>query len=59
MSCLPNRSAREKRLHRAFRHYVYKDHPLNLVRCSGCREAAGFLSVPGYEGVLEYPTCDA
>lgn len=57
MSCMPNRSEREKRLWRAFYHYVRRNHDLNPAGCDGCREAAAFLTIPGYEGDAEYPTC--
>ncbi len=54
---MPNRSERERRLMRAFEHYIWRDHELDAVRCHGCREACGFLTVPGYEGDTDYPTC--
>jgi hypothetical protein len=58
MSCLPSDwTEREHRLMRAFRHAVYGDHPHNAVRCAGCREVSGFLTVPGYRGDTGYPTC--
>lgn len=57
MSCLPQRGEREQRLMRAFHHYVYRNHDLDPAGCAGCREAAGFLTIPGYEGDIEYPVC--
>lgn len=58
VSCQPSTwTERERRLVRALAHAVRRDHPLNPARCHGCREAAGFLTVPGYEGDTEYPTC--
>lgn len=58
MSCLPSDwNEREMRLMRAFRHQTHRSHPLDVAGCAGCREVAGFLTVPGYQGDTEYPTC--
>ena len=58
MSCLPSDwSAREQRLMRALRHVMHAKHPLDVSVCAGCCEAAGFLTIPGYQGDEEYPTC--
>lgn len=42
---------------RALRHAMLRDHPFDGATCFGCREVAGFLTVPGYQGNTEYPTC--
>lgn len=57
MSYNPGRTAREQRLLRALQHLARKDHHLTPSTCAGCLEVAGFLTVAGYEGDLEYPLC--
>ena len=57
MSCLPGYSEREQRLMRALRHYAYLNHVFEPTRCDGCLEVAAFLTVAGYEGDTDYPTC--
>jgi hypothetical protein len=42
---------------RAFEHYAFKNHELRPAECAGCLEAAAFLTIRGYEGNTEYPTC--
>lgn len=42
-----------EKLLRAFRHYVYRNHPFEPSRCEGCLEGAGFLTTPGYQGTDE------
>lgn len=42
---------------RGFRHYVHRNHPLDPAGCHGCREAMGFLTVPGYQGDADNPIC--
>lgn len=37
------------KLERAFRHWVYRNHP-HIPSCEGCVEAAAFLALPGYQG---------
>ena len=54
MSCTPGYSRREAALMQALRHLMYKNHPLEPVRCEGCRELAAFLALPGYAG-SDYP----
>jgi hypothetical protein len=43
------------RLKRALFHLMHKDHPLIPAKCHGCREAALFLTVAGYDGDKDYP----
>ena len=42
------------RLHRAFAHWVYRNHDYRPT-CLGCVEAAAFLAIPGYKGNLDDP----
>ena len=57
MSCQPNMTERERRMLRAFKPYAFANHKLSPSTCAGCLEAAGFLTMRGYEGDTEYPTC--
>ena len=50
MSCLPEATVKERHLHDALRHLMFKNHPLDPALCEGCLEIAAFLAVPGYRG---------
>lgn len=49
------RSPREQRLERALHHLAHRDHELQPSRCASCLEVAGFLTIPGYDGDIDYP----
>jgi hypothetical protein len=44
------RSLVEQRMLRALMHFVHRNHDFSPRECQGCLEAAGFLTLPGYEG---------
>ena len=42
---------------RALRHLMYAEHPLTPDTCAGCCEVALFITIEGYQGDTDYPTC--
>jgi hypothetical protein len=47
-------TVRDQKMLRAMQHLMHKNHRLRPNRCEGCLEAAGFLTMPGYQGA-EHP----
>ena len=43
-------TVREQKMLRAMRHMMHRRHEFSPSSVAGCLEAAGFLTLPGYQG---------
>jgi hypothetical protein len=44
-----------RRLLRALKHSIERNHDFAPITCWGCREVAAFLTIPGYQGDVDDP----